>query len=334
VEGGRVWHNSFRRPWGEREIRYYTHLGTGLAGYPGGQATVVAAAAERLLRSPGVDPAIEDRLRSGASWLHHAQLDDGSWARTYHAVTDDDRSVPLESGAGSAAEGATAEGALALARAAEVLQEPAWDDAAARALRWLQERLAPGMAMGGYLRDNRLEEQDGISAVPVIEALLVAAERGLPGGDLDLAVRAGLYLATWQRWWAREAPSLDPLALSFKPRIAPWETVCAARAYLLLHAATGDELWRSLASEAFAPIAAEDGLEGYSEAIYYDERGRLHPHPMGTTYVAAAVLRLLDTGQRLAAWELPRVRVRTRPHREPGRLERAARSWINRARGS
>ncbi len=333
VGGGRVWHNTFQRPWGSKTVQFFTHLGTGLAGYPGGQATIVGAAAERLIAHRRDQSSLTPLVMAGATWLRSVQYADGSWGRTYRVMAAELPSMELESGWGSASVGATAEGALALMRASAALSGPAGTAsraAAERALVWISDALSESITMGGYLRDNRLEEYDGISAVPVIEANLLGHEMGLEGADPELADRAAIYLATWQRWWERDFPSVDPLQVSFKPRIAPWETVLAARAYALLHANTGSALWRRMATEAFAPIEVERSLEGYSEAIYYDSDWGLHPHPMGTTYVPAAVLRFLRTWSQVASTPIPRVRVGTHPH-TTGRTPRSvARGLVRR----
>ncbi|MAE70548.1 MAG: hypothetical protein CME06_08785 [Gemmatimonadetes bacterium] len=325
VGGGRVWHNTFHRAWGEDDVRFFTHLGTGLAGYPGGQATILGAAAERLAAEREKSRTLAPLITAGATWLRSVQYSDGSWGRTYRVLAEELTAMELESGWGTASVGATAEGALALMRASTALSGPAGTasrSAAERALQWIADELSGNILMGGYLRDNRLEESDGISAVPVIEANLVGSEMGLEGASEELALRVGLYLATWQRWWHREYPSVDPLQISFKPRIAPWETVLAARAYALLYAATADDFWRRMATEAFVPIEVESELEGYSEAIYYDEKWGFHAHPMGTTYVPAAVLRFLRTWSETTHVPIPVIRVDVRPHRT-GRTARS-----------
>ena len=46
---GRVWHNTLAYEPLTKVYRFYTHLGTGLGGYPGGQATVLRALLERIL---------------------------------------------------------------------------------------------------------------------------------------------------------------------------------------------------------------------------------------------------------------------------------------------
>ena len=325
--GARAWHNSVHWAWGAWRPRFYTHLGTGLAGYPGGQATIVGAAAQRVLADPGAPRSMYRRLQQGANWLVHTQGSDGAWPRTVYLSGDE--AIPQETSSDIPSEGATAEAAWALIGAGRALQDRGHIEAGARALRWVSQRLRAGMVMGGYLRDNRADEPDGISAVPVIDALLEARQANLPEGDLDLAEQAGRYLSTWQRWWMRDQPSVDPLLLSFKPRIAPWETTQAARAFLALSGATGNPRWRALATEAFRPLDLELESPGYGEAIYYDESWGLRPHPMGTVYVAAAVVRFLRSWCDSQDQEPPRIEVHSVPYQTPSPLMIRARTILS-----
>ena len=125
VGGGRVWHNTFHRAWGEEGVRFFTHLGTGLAGYPGGQATILGAAAERLTAQRERSRTLAPLITAGATWLRSVQYSDGSWGRTYRVLAEELTAMELESGWGTASVGATAEGALALMRASTALSGPA-----------------------------------------------------------------------------------------------------------------------------------------------------------------------------------------------------------------
>jgi len=286
---GRVWHNSVSKSL--KGIRFFTHLGTGLGGYPGGQATILRSFLERIKYGDN-DPELIKKTKQGLKWLLNNLHEDGHWNRVYY-VFEERSPFKLETGETSYSVGGNAEGAIALLLAHDVFGDKIYLDKGLLALDWVNKFIEGGVITSGYLRDNKQDETDGVSAIFAVQANLMAYKLLKEKEYLDYALDFGYYMTTWQRWWDKEYPSFDTLVFSFTPRIAPCETVWAAEAYLDLYNATNDELWLILSENAFKSINYENNYGGYSEAIYYDEKLGLHPHHFECVYTTDAVLRYL-----------------------------------------
>jgi len=292
---GRVWHNSLGLSSHRKKLNFFTHLGTGLAGYPGGQAVVVRTLLERI-KYGDADNELITKTRQGLDWLINNLYDDGHWARTFY-VFKEYSPFKLETGEKSYSVGANAEGVITLLLGYDVFKEIEYLEKGLLALDWVNEFAKGGVITSGYLRDNKQEEVDGVSAIFAVQANLMAYNITGQKKYLDFAKDFGYYMTTWQRWW--DIPSFDTLIFSFSPRVAPCETVWAAEAYLDLYNATKEAFWFKLSEKAFSAIDYENKYVGYSEAIYYDENLELHPLHFDCIYTASAVLRYLLKRQNL-----------------------------------
>jgi hypothetical protein len=277
-----------------RRVQYSDHLGVGLAGYPGGQATALKALVERRLLGD-TDDRLADVAQRGTAWLRAAQGADGGWCRSYappHFLTADPgeevRSI-----------GACAEGAMALLGAYEAFGRRADRDAAEKALGLVAEHIGDTMATTGFFRDCAPEETEGASA---IFAGLAMREAARVLGDAYCSGRAETALnhaLGWHRWWLDAG--MDSIQHSFTPRVALVQSVWAAEAYWRQAEATGDVFWREAAGKAIACLAYDALEPGFGDGVYNDEW--LRPHPVGfdSSYAAGAVLHLtrLVLGERL-----------------------------------
>ena len=285
---GRLWWNTLRYDPLERSFHYRNHLGSGLGGYPGGQATILRSLIEAALDGAEASR-LRERIDRGLQWLLMTQRKDGSWARVRYDLAETS-GVDLPAGDETSSLGANAEGAWCLLLAHRLnggMEELA---AGLKALHWVNERAGDPPVGHGYLRDNHQEEAEGVSLIFAIFANLAARDTTLDESYLREALRFGLGLSTWQRWW--DLPSLDPMAFSFGPRVAPCESAWAAEAYEELFQHSGDSLWRELSNAALSALVHEDPWPGFSEASYYDEKLELHPHLFECVYTASAVLRV------------------------------------------
>ncbi|MCE9636861.1 MAG: hypothetical protein K8T90_14245 [Planctomycetes bacterium] len=283
--GGVVFHNSIRRDRLGR-VRFYSHLGSGVAGYPGGQANAILSLACRVTAGSGTsaDAAL---LRAAVGWMLAQRGDDGRLPRALRLVREP-HETGLSLGPETRSDGADAEGAHALFAAAAACDEASWTAAGVGLLTHVEDAFAKRGHLRGYLRDNREAEPECVSHVAAIRAHLAARDVTGDAGHLTAAVRHGVHLAAWIR--PARVTSLDTLVSSFGPRLAPCESLWAARAFHDLAAATGDALFARCAAACADVLRAEAGFPGWTEAHYWDETGVLHPHSFECVYSAEAVL--------------------------------------------
>lgn len=287
LENGRVWHNAARFDVRSRKLTFYSHLGTGIAGYPGGQATALRALLERVCLGDD-DSRLIRAIKEGLSWLESSMFEDGHWARTY-PVFEEASKFKMERGEESYSVGGNGEGVTALLLAYRLFQDDSYLASAIKALEWTNRFAEGGVLTSGYLRDNRQEEVDGVSAIFAAQANLLACEITGEGLYRQMAEEFATYLLTWQRWW--DVPAFDTLIFSFSPRIATCETVWLADVYYEMYRHTEDEFWLRQSETAFGALGSEDAYRGYGEGFYYDEELRLHPLMFDAVYSASAVLR-------------------------------------------
>lgn len=275
----RVWHNTL----GICSGRCYGHTeyATGLTGYPGGQANLLTAALRLWQRHrdwPGAD-----RLRAGLAWLLHTQLPDGGWALVYPTLPATEDAAQRQATSARPAAGATAAAARTLLVAAEVLQDETYRRAALRALAAVNPRPPHHAFAGcGTLRDAGETEQDGVSAVELLHASLLAWRQTGDGQYRAAAETLGCFLITWQRGWGSDPGHLgcvDPMVSSFAPRLAAWDTMLWAEAYLALADATDDVFWRELGAWTAAKVLPlqDPRSGGWSESWALDAAGQAHP---------------------------------------------------------
>lgn len=276
--GARLWHNTAGRRAGR--LFFHTEYATGLAGYPGGQANLLAAAVQLAARHPDWPGA--DRLRAGCDWLRRSQLPDGGWALVYPTLPAREEAQQRQATAAVAATGATAAAARALLRAAAATGEPAYRESALRGLRRINPRPPVYAFVGsGFLRDAGETEQDGVSGAELLQANLLAWRQTGEREWLDVAVALGCFLIGWQRGRGRVeyCGLVDPMVSSFAPRLALWDTMLWAEAWLDLAAATGDAFWRELGEWTAAKVLPfQDARSGgWSESWALDADGQAHP---------------------------------------------------------
>jgi len=292
--GARLWHNTAGRQQGQ--LWFHTEYASGMAGYPGGQANLLAAALRVWSRHrdwPG-----EGRLRAGCEWLLRTQLSDGGWALAYPTVPAEEPDNQRQATAARAATGATAAAARALLTASAVWDEPGWRVAALRGLQAVNPQ-APHYAFAGsgFLRDAGENEQDGVSGAELLQANLLAWQQTRAACWRDTAVALGCYLIGWQRGWGRKGGYglVDPMVSSFAPRLALWDTMLWAEAYLALADATGDNFWQELGAWTAAHVLPyRDRLSGgWSESWALDAAGAAHPFYLENG-VTVWMLRLAD----------------------------------------
>lgn len=275
----RVWHNTF----GLRDGKCYGHTeyATGLTGYPGGQANLLTAAL-RLWQQHCDWPGSE-RLRAGLAWLLHTQLPDGGWALVYPTLPAAEDAAQRQATSARSAIGATAAAARALLVAADALQDETYRRAALRALAAVNPR-PPHYAFAGCgtLRDAGETEQDGVSAVELLHANLLAWQQTGEEQYCAAAAALGCLLITWQRGWGSDPQyhgCVDPMVSSFSPRLAAWDTMLWAEAYLALADATNDDFWRALGAWTAAKVLPlqDPRSGGWSESWALDAAGKAHP---------------------------------------------------------
>lgn len=278
----RLWHNTIALR--EGQPVGVTEYASGFAGYPGGQAGFLVAACELLTRQlawPG-----RDRLRAGVEWLLQTQLPDGGWPLVVPTVPEKEDAAQRQATPPRLAVGATAACARALLAAAAVWNEPAWRDAGLRGLVAINP-LPPTYAFvgSGYLRDAGEEEQDGVSGVEMIHANLAAWRQTREPRYLETATAFGAFLIPWLRGWGDgkcdcHEGYADPMVSSFSPRLALWDTMLWAEAFLALAEATGDSFWRRLGeSTASRAVRSQDQVSGgWSETDVLDGYGGVRHH--------------------------------------------------------
>lgn len=193
--------------------------------------------------------------------------------------------------------GCNAEGSLALFSAFETTNKDSYLKTAVKALDYVNQFLRPGPIAFGYLRDNKMIEIEGISAVFLIMAGL-KGYRTLGSKDyLNSAVSWGYYLLTWIRIWRirnfKVDWAMDPLISSSKPRISNYETSLAARAFLDLFRFTNDRFWLHMTENVFSCINIENEYRGYREELYIALDKKLKSIYFESSHATSAILNFL-----------------------------------------
>jgi len=256
-----------------------TEFSSGLAGYPGGQAALLAVALELLDENPELLG--EERLREGVEWLLSTQKSDGGWTLVYPTLPQSEAVNQRQQTATTTAVGATAAGVRALLWAYSHWQEKRYLRAAEAALKEINPTPPFYSFVGyGFLRDAGEYEQDGVSAIELLQANLLAYK--LTGHEewLETARALGYYAIGWQRGWGKKEHCglVDPMVSSFAPRLALWDTMLWAEAYLDLADVTNDSFWRDLGTfTARQALPYQDQVSGgWSESWPLDEEGNAH----------------------------------------------------------
>lgn len=271
---GRAWHNSVTLgiPFGRK---FFTHLGAGIGGYPGGSATALRAIGEAMRRGRAPS-ATWTQAVTVARTLATARRELGYWPL--------DLSTPVA----AAGPGVIAEAALGLLEVGSAGHDPSITALALADVAALADSLNAGSVVSGYLRDNRPSEPDGVSWIFILAAATRAAELSGEARYARLARSAARALVRWIR--VEPVLALDPVAYSFSPRIAPCEGFWAAEALANSARVFGDESRVALARALFAGSDCEPQALGFSEAVYVDREGTLHPHHFACGYTAFAAL--------------------------------------------
>ena len=307
-DGGRVWNN---RAGFNRRLVFSNAYNTGVGGFPGGQATIVRSLLTRFMDGDA-DPGLLSYALQGADWLRGALFEDGHWARSYVLPGLVYSGPGSDTGEYSLSIGANAEGSLALLLAGEAAKTDKYLCAARKALDFVNGFSTPWPLAFGYLRDNKMRETDGISAVFAVSANLKAYRLFGDKADLDAALRWGWYLMTWVRIWNISGLSadwsVDPLISSFKPRVSSYETALAARAALELYEVTKDEFWLKISENIFNSTSVENAYPGYSEGLYITLDKELRSVPFESAYATSAVVDWLLKYCEVTGRPLPKAR--------------------------
>ncbi len=285
TENGLFWFNMTHYDGGK--LTGYSYMDVGFAGYPGGQGLISRSLLEYLKIEEDKD--IEELVKKNIAFILGAQNVDGSW----NAAIPFKRFNPSSMMAKwSKSEGATAENVRALIRVYKRYGDDRYVDAALKGLQYLQQREP---ICRNVLRDIGLEEPEGYSAILAVNAFLDAFEFFGDEKFLGCAEIYAHHLLTFHYWYGKIFGHFHPITESITPRLSPFESLMAVKAYKRMQNATGDEFWNKMASMLLKrTLELVDDNGGLSEGVFVKYDGGLQTLVMEQTFATAELLHTIS----------------------------------------
>ncbi|HOK40884.1 MAG TPA: hypothetical protein PLD27_07600 [bacterium] len=245
-----VFHNTIGKK-KNNELFAHTQFNTGLTGYPGGQATIIKIIGKLLNEIE-----LPDELKNNLSNIFFNSLkfldyfyNSNGYSYTYPLFpANENEFYKCESSPHIITIGGTAEAINAYLEAYKFTQENNYFDKALELLEKINPDDENNFFYGyGFLRDANYNEIDGVSAIPLIFANIDTYKITQDIKYRDKAEALGFYLLTFQYFYETEKLKIkfyvDPMAKSFAPRLAIWDTLLWAEAYFELYKQTKKFFW-------------------------------------------------------------------------------------------
>ncbi len=285
TENGLFWYNMAH--YDGNKLTGYSYMDVGFAGYPGGQGLISRSLLEYLEREEDRD--VEELVKKNLDFILSAQNSDGSWKAAIPLKRFNPSSMMAT---WSRSEGATAENIRALIMAYKRYGDDRYTVAALKGLEYLQKK---DPICRNVLRDIGLEEPEGYSAILAANAFLDAFE---VFGDNKFREYAEVYahhLLTFHYWYGEIFGHFHPITESITPRLSPFESLMAVKAYKRVQKVTGDEFWNKLANILLnRTLELVDDNGGLSEGVFVKYDGGLHTLVMEQTFATAELLHTIS----------------------------------------
>lgn len=286
TENGLFWFNMTH--YDGKKLRGYSYMDVGFAGYPGGQGLISRSLLEYLETEEDKD--IEELVKRNLEFILSVQNGDGSWNAAISFKRFNPSSMMTK---WSKSEGATAENVRALIRAYKRYGDDRYVDAALKGLEYLQQKEP---VCRNVLRDIGLEEPEGYSAILAVNAFVDAFE--VFGGDkfLEYAEIYAHHLLTFHYWYGSIYGHFHPITESITPRLSPFESLMAVKAYKRIEEATDDRLWGEISNMLLRKILElVDDNGGLSEGVFVKYDGELQTLVMEQTFATAELLHTVSS---------------------------------------
>lgn len=283
---GLFWYNMTH--YDGKKLRGYSYMDVGFAGYPGGQGLISRSLLEYLETEEDKD--IEELVKRNLEFILSVQNGDGSWNAAISFKRFNPSSMMTK---WSKSEGATAENVRALIRAYKRYRDDRYREAALKGLEYLQQKEP---VCRNVLRDIGLEEPEGYSAILALNAFVDAFE--VFGGDkfLEYAEIYAHHLLTFHYWYGSIYGHFHPITESITPRLSPFESLMAVKAYKRIEETTGDKLWDEISNMLLRrTLELVDDNGGLSEGVFVKYDGELQTLVMEQTFATAELLHTVSS---------------------------------------
>lgn len=285
TENGLFWYNMTH--YDGKRLTGYSYMDVGFAGYPGGQGLISRSLLEYLEREEDKD--IDELVKKNVDFILSTQNSDGSWNAAIPFKKFNPSSMVTT---WSRSEGATAENVRALLMAYKRYGDIKHEDTALKGLEYLQQE---NPICRNVLRDIGLEEPEGYSAILALNAFLDAYELFGDGRYLDYANIYAHHLLTFHYWYGSIYGHFHPITESITPRLSPFESLMAVKAYRRMGTATGDELWNNVSNMLLSrTLELVDQNGGLSEGVFVKYDGSLQTLEMEQTFATAELLHTIS----------------------------------------
>lgn len=286
TENGLFWYNMTR--YDGKKLTGYSYMDVGFAGYPGGQGLISRSLLEYLEREE--DKEIDELVKKNMDFILTTQNSDGSWNAAIPFKKFNPSSMMTK---WSKSEGATAENVRALIMAYKRYGDGKYENAALKGLDYLQQE---NPICRNVLRDIGLEEPEGYSAILALNAFLDSFQ--LFGDDrfLDYANIYAHHLLTFHYWYGSIYGHFHPITESITPRLSPFESLMAVKAYKRMGEVAGDDLWDNVSSMLLSrALELVDQNGGLSEGVFVKYDGGLQNLVMEQTFATAELLHTISS---------------------------------------
>ncbi|MFO7966447.1 MAG: hypothetical protein R6U44_02485 [Archaeoglobaceae archaeon] len=281
TERGLFWFNMTH--YNGKKLTGYSYMDVGFAGYPGGQGLISRSLLEYLERYEDKD--VEELVKKNLDFILSRQNGDGSWNAAISFKKFNPSSMMAK---WSRSEGATAENVRALLIAFKRYGGNRYKGSALKGLEYLQQE---DPICKNVLRDIGLEEPEGYSAILALNAFLDAFELFEDEKFLEYAEIYAHHLLTFHYWYGKIFGHFHPITESITPRLSPFESLMAVKAYNRMKEATGDNLWSKMANILlYRTLELVDDNGGLSEGVFVKYDGGLQTLVMEQTFATAELL--------------------------------------------
>lgn len=266
------------------KLQGFSYLDVGYAGYPGGQGTISYYLGKYLKEED--DRELRELLHKNLDYILENQNSDGSWDSA------SSKSLLSLSNFGlrdwRKCEGATAQNVRALLLGTDLFGDEKYKNAARKGLSFLQRK---NVVCKNVLRDIGINEPEGFSSILTVNAFLEAYDFFQKENYLEYAKIYGCNLLTYHYWYGDLKGQFHPITESITPRISPYESLLAVKAYNKLYRSTQKRFWKKIRDSLFSRICdlLEENYE-LSEGIFPKYQGERYHLPMKQTFATAELL--------------------------------------------
>lgn len=277
TKNGFVWYNMTH--FNGNKLKGLFYLDIGYAGYPPDQATISLNLCQYLKRNESLE--LKKLVRKNIEYILRTQNKDGSWTAAISYGRIKNRKWKKS-------EGSTAECVRGLLAGYQIFKEKKYLESAKNGLVYLDRK---NIICRNVLRDIGIDEPEAFSSIIAVETFLDAYDIFKEKKYIELAKNYAYNMLTFHYWHGKLKGYFHPITESITPRISPFESAMAVKAYKRLYKQTKEKIWNEISDYLFnLTLKVMDNNNAFSEGIFPKFDGKLHYLPMEQTFATTELL--------------------------------------------